>query len=112
MIIVDGEARDPNGVGGVVAAVPVDGPGIERHCGGKEFKRRAEFVDPLGRPVEGRIATESGLIVGIEVGQRHHGDNLAGADILHQTGGADGAEFCHGVGQFLMQDRLQTHIDG
>jgi len=95
---------------GVITAFQADGAGIESHRDGKQFERRAHLVDPFGSPVESRVAARGCRIVGVEIGQRHHGHEFTAVGVEHQPGSAEGPEFTHRRGEFLAQHRLDAKV--
>ena len=73
-------------------------------------------VEPISNtPVVSRLmrvgSSASLRIVGVEVGQRHHRDDLAGVDVDDHAGGRLGLEFVARLDQFVTQRMLHAQID-
>ena len=50
-------------------------------------------------------------IVGVEVGQRRHGEDFAGVGVEDDAGGGERRVALHGAGQLVVQDVLDAEID-
>ncbi len=93
--------------------------GIEGHRGVEGFEHRTQLVRAQGDLVEdpllglGRRQLGIGRagVVGIEIGQREHPDNLAGAHIHDDAGGTFGAEIADDLGQLLVEDELHAGVE-
>ena len=115
--VADPEPAPDQRPAGVDQRLRVHETQLQRLADGEDLEHRAELVDALHRPVEQRAV---GLIaagqrprpvVGVEVGQRGHREDLAGVD-LHQDGrGAHRVHHRHAARQHLLHRRLDGEVD-
>src|SRR5205085_10482054 len=115
VIILDGEAADMDRMAGVVAFGHRGDAGIERHGRVKDLEHRTHLVVGEGDLVEDPVlrlgrAHRAGM-VRVEIRQRYHRDDLAGADIYDNAGGPLGAEIGDNPVQLLVQDELDASIE-
>ncbi|MEI9888463.1 MAG: hypothetical protein WDN08_18570 [Rhizomicrobium sp.] len=109
---VDRVLADPEALADGEDFVQPDGAVVERQREGQDLEHRAELVAVAGHDVLVAVVAGEMAVVGIEVGHRHHGEDLAGVDVHHDAAGLDRAE---GVARRLNlggEDVLHAHVDG
>ncbi|OIQ67813.1 hypothetical protein GALL_506060 [mine drainage metagenome] len=90
---------------------------IQRLPNVKDLEGRAQLVQPLHRTVEQRAVRRIALhqrrraVVGVKIGQRGHGDNLAGVGIHQDTRRALGVHHLHAGVQHFAHCRLHRQVN-
>ncbi len=89
----------------------MDAPAIQRHRRVEHLEGGAHLVDAQRGTVEARIRRRRRHIVRVEIGHRHHGEDLAGAGIEHEADPADAGEVGNAAGQFLAHNLLDADVE-
>ena len=111
MGVVNGEFAVMQRTAGIVQGVEIGLAGIQRHRQRQRLEGRAHLVDAGGQAVDAVGIVRLLRIVRIEVGQRHHRDDLAGPDVGDEAGGRLGLVFFLGLEQFVAQRVLDAQVD-
>ena len=115
--IVDPEPAPGHWPARVDHSVFIDQTHFQRLGHGEYLEHRPQFIHPLHRPVEqravGGVAAGQGgrAVVGVEIGQAGHGDNLAGMHIHDDACGPFGIHQGHATGQHFLHRGLHGQVD-
>ena len=84
---------------------------VERHGEGEALEDRAQLEDAGRHAVEPVRLQRVDRVVGVVVGQRGHGHDLAGMDVEDDAGGGDRMVAVHRLDQFVAEDVLHADVE-
>ncbi len=109
---MDGELAIVQRTARIPRRVEIDLAGIQRHRQREGLEGRSHLVDAGRQAIDAIGIVRLLRVVGIEIGNRHHRDDLAGPDIGDEAGGGLGVVFFLGLEQFVAQRVLDAQVDG
>ena len=86
-------------------------PEFERHGDGERLEGRSHLEHAGGEPIDARRIERLVRIVGVVVGLRNHGDDLAAAHIEDDAGGGNRLELGARGDELVAQRMLHAQID-
>ena len=91
--ISDPVAADAKRLRHLIMAIKCRRASLQSHRRVQHLEGGPHLVQAKRRPVEARVIVDIGEMVGVEIGKRYQAKNLAGFDIKHYAGAANGLEY-------------------